>query len=51
MIIVTTMKFPKHNENWSEGCVRKSPLSCDDKENDVFLDFSHSKFPGIAQYS
>ena len=41
---------PKSPENWnsmvwSEGCVRKTPLSCQDKENDGFIKFHHLKLP------
>ena len=41
---------PKSQENWnrmdwSEGCVRDSPLSCQEKEKDGFVKFSGLKLP------
>ncbi|XP_062082929.1 G-type lectin S-receptor-like serine/threonine-protein kinase At4g27290 isoform X2 [Humulus lupulus] len=46
---------PKIKQNWnemywSEGCVRKSPLSCSDKEKDEFTRFSGLKVPD-TQYT
>ncbi|PON82261.1 S-receptor-like serine/threonine-protein kinase [Trema orientale] len=31
--------------DWSEGCVRNTPLSCHDKEKDGFVKFSNLKLP------
>ncbi|PON82266.1 S-receptor-like serine/threonine-protein kinase [Trema orientale] len=31
--------------DWSDGCVRNSPLSCNDKEKDGFMKFSGLKLP------
>ncbi|KAL5548142.1 hypothetical protein UlMin_003373 [Ulmus minor] len=41
---------PKSQQKWNSmdwlgGCVRKSPLSCEDKQNDGFVKFSGLKLP------
>ncbi|KAL5547471.1 hypothetical protein UlMin_002702 [Ulmus minor] len=34
--------------DWSEGCVRNNPLSCQEKEKDGFIKFSGLKLPDAA---
>ncbi|KAL5547457.1 hypothetical protein UlMin_002688 [Ulmus minor] len=34
--------------DWSEGCVRNNPLSCQEKEKDGFIKFSGVKLPDAA---
>ena len=34
--------------DWSDGCVRNSPLSCEDKSTDGFIKFSGLKVPDTA---
>ncbi|KAL5547446.1 hypothetical protein UlMin_002677 [Ulmus minor] len=34
--------------DWSEGCVRNNPLSCQEKEKDGFIKFSRLKLPDTA---